>query len=216
MCLVTGAGVENAVPSTKGFTAAAAASLLVAFYTSEQRGGTKGVRFASRKIAQAVRGLEDWLAMTDRIQGAADFVARARAVAFVGKGFLYPVACDGALKLLEVAYIPALAYPPEEFRHGPTAMADEGFVLVALTPRRRDPSLIRVMDDVKATGARVIAVGETLPPVADISLGLPRVHPLVAPLVAMPALQLLAYEVGVRLGRPIDRPRGLTKVVGAA
>ena len=216
VCLVTGAGVENAVPSTKGFTASAAASLFLAFYASEQRGGAKGVRFASRKVSQAVSGLEDWLAVTDRIHSAADLVARARAVAFVGKGVLYPVACDGALKLLEVAYIPALAYPPEEFRHGPTAMADEGFVLVALTPRRRDPSLIRVMDDVKASGAKIIAVGENLPPVADVGLELPRVDPLVAPLVAMPALQLLAYEVGVRLGRPIDKPRGLQKVVGAA
>ena len=63
------------------------------------------------------------------------------------------------------------------------------------------------MDDVKATGASIIAVGETLPSEADIGLELPRVDPMVEPLVAMPALQLLAYEVGVRLGRPIDRPR---------
>jgi glucosamine--fructose-6-phosphate aminotransferase (isomerizing) len=216
VCLVTGAGVENAVPSTKGFTAVAAASLFVACYVSEQRGGAKGPAFASRKVKRAVRGLEDWLRVTDRVQSAADLVARARAVAFVGKGFLYPVASDGALKLLEVAYLPALAYPPEEFRHGPTAIADERFVLVALMPRRRDQALIRVMDDVKATGARIIAVGETLPSVADIGLELPPVDPIVSPLVAMPALQLLAYEVGVRLGRPIDRPRGLQKVVGAA
>jgi glucosamine--fructose-6-phosphate aminotransferase (isomerizing) len=129
---------------------------------------------------------------------------------------LYPVACDGALKLLEVAYIPAFAYPPEEFRHGPIAMADERFALIALLPRRRDTVLDRVMEEVKASGAKVIAIGEKKPPVADVWVDVPREDPLVAPLVVMPALQLLAHGVGEALGLPIDVPRGLKKVVGAA
>ncbi len=216
-CWVTGAGAEQAIPSTKGFTAIAAASLLLAFHAGEAKGvSTRGVKEAAKLITKASKALDKWLALPERVRTAAQLLAGAKAIALVGKNILYPVACDGALKLLEVTYIPAFAYPPEEFRHGPIAMADERFALIALTPRRRDTVLERVMEDVKASGAKVIAVGEKEPRIGDAWIEVPRVDSLATPLVYMPALQLLAHGVGEALGLPIDVPRGLKKVVGAA
>jgi len=216
-CWVTGAGAEQAIPSTKGFTAIAAASLLLSFHAGEAKGvSTRGVKDAVKLITKASKVLDKWLALPERVVEAARILAGTRAVALVAKNILYPVACDGALKLLEVAYIPAFAYPPGEFRHGPIAMADERFALIALLPRRRDAVLERVMEDVKASGAKVIAVGEKEPRIGDAWIEVPRVDALAAPLVYMPALQLLAHGVGEVLGLPIDVPRGLKKVVGAA
>jgi glucosamine--fructose-6-phosphate aminotransferase (isomerizing) len=216
-CWVTGAGAEQAIPSTKGFTAIAAASLILAFHAGEAKGVSKrGVNEAVKLITKASKVLDKWLALPDRVRSAAQLLAGAKAIALVSRNILYPVACDGALKLLEVTYIPAFAYPPEEFRHGPIAMADERFALIALTPRRRDAVLERVMEDVKASGAKVIAVGEKDPRLGDAWVEVPRVDPLATPLVYMPALQLLAHGVGEALGLPIDVPRGLKKVVGAA
>lgn len=213
---VTGAGVEKAIPSTKGFTALIAASLLVTFHAGSARGFSNGAVEAKRIIQKAARALDDWLELPHQAQAAAEPVACARAAAFVGRAFLYPVACDGALKLLEVAYIPAMAYPPAEFRHGPMAIAEKGIVLVALIPRRRSPSLLRILSDVKGAGAKVVAVGEKDSVSADVTIEVPTVPPVATPLVYMPPLQVLAHQVGVKLGRPIDRPRGLKKVVGAA
>jgi glucosamine--fructose-6-phosphate aminotransferase (isomerizing) len=214
-CWVTGAGVENAIPSTKGFTAAAAAALMLAYHVGSSRKISKSTERAAVLISRAARILDEWLASSHRIQRASAHLARARSVALLGKGLLYPVACDGALKLLEVTYVPALAYPPEEFRHGPIAVADEGLVLVALLPRRRDQTLLRIMEEVSQVGATIITVGPN-PSAADHTfVEIPRVDPLLAPIVYMPALQLLAHGTGAILGRPIDQPRRLKKVVGA-
>jgi glucosamine--fructose-6-phosphate aminotransferase (isomerizing) len=216
-CWVTGAGREDAIPSTKGFTALAAASLLLASHIGEARGVAKvHAKGAAKRITHASRSLASWLDGPDRTRFASSIVASARAVAFVGKGMMYPVACDGALKLLEVAYLPALAYPPEEFRHGPVALADERFVLIGLMPRRHDPGLARLMEDVRDTGASVIAVGPVEPKVDVDWIDVPGVDSLLSPLVYMPALQMMAHGVGAVMGLPIDRPRGLQKVVGAA
>lgn len=214
-CWVTGAGVENAVPSTKGFTAAAAAALILAFHVGASRKVSKSTDRAAVLISRAAQVLGEWLASSPWIQSASSSLARARSVALLGRGLLYPVACDGALKLLEITYVPALAYPPEEFRHGPIAVADEGLVLVALLPRRRDRTLLRVMEEVSQAGATIIAVGPNPSITAHPCIEVPRVDPLLAPIVYMPALQLLAHGAGAILGRPIDQPRGLKKVVEA-
>ena len=161
--LVTGAGVERAIPSTKGFTALAAASCLLAH---RQAGSLKR---AAREVSRAARAIEN----VEIPKGLVPKVAASKAVIFLGDGLLYPVARDGALKLLEVAQIPALAYPSEEFHHGPKALVDRGVTVVEL-------------------GA--------LPGPGH-------------PLVRAGQLQLLAHDVGVRLGRDVDRPRGLTKIV---
>ena len=185
--LVTGAGVERAIPSTKGFTALVAASLLLAAYRADSlKSSASAVRRAARVVENA-----------DVVDDIVERVASSKTVVFLGEGLFYPVARDAALKLLEVTYIPALAYPPDEFRHGPIALAEPGVAIVALA---RPPRA--VAEAARASGASVLE----LPTSAKV----PR---LVRPLVRAVELQLLAHAVGLRLGRDVDHPRALSKVV---
>jgi glucosamine--fructose-6-phosphate aminotransferase (isomerizing) len=150
--------------------------------------------------------VEKWLATTAMEEWAV-VLARARFAAFVGGGLLYPVACDAALKFLEVTYSPALAFPPEEFRHGPMAVVQEGFALVALAPDGSD----RLIAETESRGAEVLVLGRSISGARSIPL--PRVDALLTPLAYAPPLQLLAHAVGARLDRPIDHPRYLQKIV---
>jgi glucosamine--fructose-6-phosphate aminotransferase (isomerizing) len=205
--LVTGAGAERAIPSTKGFTAAIAASLLFASHA----GAARGRRVSSTKsLLRAASRVEKWLEAEESavaMDESAGVLARARFAAFIGGGLLYPVACDAALKFLEVTYSPALAFPPNEFRHGPMAVVQEGLALVALAPARNET----LISETRSRGAEVLVLGSSIPGV--LSLALPRVDALLAPLVYTPPLQLLAHAVGARLDRPIDHPRYLQKIV---
>ena len=187
--LVTGAGAERAIPSTKGFTALVAASLLLAAYRADS------LKSSVRAVTRAARVVEDENAHA--VADIAERVASSKTVVFLGEGLLYPVARDAALKLLEVTYIPALAYPPDEFRHGPIALAERGVAIVALTPPPR-----ALTETARASGAIVLELAPTAK--------LPR---LVRPLVRAVELQLLAHAVGTCLGRDIDRPRALSKIV---
>lgn len=187
--LVTGAGVERSVPSTKGFTALVAASLLLASQRAD------AIESTAAAVTRAARVIEN--SEADTVDDTAKRIASSKTVVFLGEGLMYPIARDAALKLLEVTYIPAFAYPPNEFRHGPIALAEPGVTIVALAPPPR-----AVAETARASGAMVVE----LPPVAKV----PR---LVRPLVRAVELQLLAHAVGTRLGRDIDRPRALSKVV---
>jgi len=188
LSFVTGAGAELAVPSTKGFTAMVAAALLL---TSPKAGPLVG---------RASRALRGFLGKGPRFDHAAESVAASRAVVFLASDVLYPVARDGALKLLEVAYLPALAYPPREFLHGPLALVDHDVSIITVGKIDRD-----VLEAVRGRGAAPIVLdSSTIPPVPTV----------VRPLVYAPPLQLLAHAVGRRLGRSIDAPRSLKKVVG--
>jgi glucosamine--fructose-6-phosphate aminotransferase (isomerizing) len=163
-----------------------------------------------KPVLQAADLVEKWLQTEESmvaVEESSKVLARARVAGFLGGGLLYPVACDAALKFLEVNYSPALAFPPDEFRHGPIAVVQEGFVLVALGAQKRDT----VIAETRSKGAEVFVVGRPFPGVPTI--GLPKVAALEAPLVYAPAIQLLAHAVGARLERPIDRPRHLQKVV---
>jgi glucosamine--fructose-6-phosphate aminotransferase (isomerizing) len=205
--LVTGAGAERAIPSTKGFTAAIAAALLLASHAGAVRGRSTS---SAKPLLRAASLVERWLRAEDSsvaVEEGAAVLARAQLAAFIGGGLLYPVACDAALKFLEVTYSPALAFPPDEFRHGPVAVVQKGFALVALAPGTED----RLISETRSRGAEIVVVGR--PASGAPSMPLPRVPPLLAPLVYSPPLQLLAHAVGARLERPIDRPRYLQKIV---
>ncbi|TDI36093.1 MAG: SIS domain-containing protein [Acidobacteria bacterium] len=196
LAFVTGAGVELAVPSTKGFTALIVAVLLLA--SSLKNGAKNGG--ADRLVGKASRATRGWLEKGPRFDRAADTIAAAKAVIFLGGDILYPVALDGALKLLEITYVPAFAYPPRELFHGPIALVDSEVAVVALGTVSED-----VLDAVRKRGAAPIMLDSST---------IPRVPRIVRPLVYAPPLQLLAHAVGKRLGRSIDSPRSLTKVVG--
>ena len=187
IALVTGAGVERAIPSTKGFTALMAGSLLMA---ANRAGRLKATVSAVRRAARVMETSVSVDVITARI-------ASSKTVVFLGEGLFYPVARDAALKLLEVTYIPALAYPPEEFRHGPIAVAEPGVAIVALT---RIPRVVTAV--AFAAGSPVLELPKH-----------PTVPLLARPLVHAEALQRVAHAVGLELGRNIDQPRALSKVV---
>jgi glucosamine--fructose-6-phosphate aminotransferase (isomerizing) len=199
LAFVTGAGVELAVPSTKGFTALIAAVLLLASSMKGLKNGAKNGG-ANRLVGKASRAVRGWLEKGPRFDRAADTIAAAKAVIFLAGDVLYPIALDGALKLLEVTYLPALAYPPRELLHGPIALVDSEVAVVALGTVSAD-----VLEAVRKRGAAPILLDSST---------IPRVPRIVRPLVYAPPLQLLAHAVGNRLGRSIDSPRSLTKVVG--
>jgi len=187
---VTGAGIERAVPSTKGFTALVAASFLAA---SRRAGALDSAMAALDRAAGAMEEVARRGIAGDLVE----LVASAKSVSFLGEGLFHPFARDAALKLLEIAYVPALAYPPEEFLHGPIALAEPDVAVVTLTEL---PD--RIVRAIESSGASW----------GELSGG-DEVPLLVRPLVRMVELQLLAHDVGVRLRRDVDRPRALSKVV---
>ena len=137
---------------------------------------------------------------------------------YLGRGILYPIALEGALKLKEISYLHAEGYPAGEMKHGPIALLQDGFPVVAVVPegQSRDKILSNLME-VRARGASVLAVSadfdDDLAHVADLVLPVPRVHPLLQPVVSVVPLQLLAYNVAVELGLDVDQPRNLAKSV---
>jgi glucosamine--fructose-6-phosphate aminotransferase (isomerizing) len=129
-----------------------------------------------------------------------------------------PVALEGALKLKEISYIPTDAYAAGEMKHGPIALLEEGSpVLVVATDSRVYDKLISNVQEVRARGARVIAVGsegnQTLPEMADEILWVPRTDEMLAPLLSIVPLQLFAYYVATNKGEKVDQPRNLAKTV---
>jgi glutamine---fructose-6-phosphate transaminase (isomerizing) len=212
-------GPELAVASTKAFTSQVTALLLFSLLLAR-------TRQISRHIGQEMA--DDLLALPDAVgryleeQGpiveAAHAIKDARYALFMGRGFSWPVALEGALKLKEVAYVPCEAYPAGEMKHGPIAMLEQGTPVVVIMPddQVREKTLSNVQE-VKARGARVIMIHSEGDSEAaghgDISIAVPRCHELVSPLLTVLPLQLLAYHVGVLRGCDIDKPRNLAKSV---
>ena len=162
--------------------------------------------------------VDAYLASPGPIAQVVELVANARYVLFLGRGFSYPVALEGALKLKEIAYIPCEAYPAGEMKHGPIAMLERGTPVIFVAPEgaQREKALSN-MREVKARGATLIVVhtaqDEEMKEVSDISIEIPKVSDFVSPLISVLPLQLIAYRAGMALGRDIDKPRNLAKAV---
>ncbi len=217
--LLTQAGPEIGVASTKAFTTQLVAMLLLALGLRAARGG------GGEDDGEMVRALQrlplevERVLATDRdlYRRGVDLLAESDSL-YLGRGILYPIALEGALKLKELSYLHAEGYPAGEMKHGPIALVEDGFpvVAVALDTPTRDKLLGNLME-VKARGARVLAVAEPdaaeVAEVADLVLPVPRVHPVLQPVVAVVPLQVLAYNVAVELGKDVDQPRNLAKSV---
>jgi glucosamine--fructose-6-phosphate aminotransferase (isomerizing) len=221
LLLPTHAGPEIGVASTKAFTcqlavlAALAANLAKAkgLLTAEQE------RDIVRHLAEAPAALNGALAYDDAIQTMAHVVAGARDVLYLGRGTDYPLALEGALKLKEISYIHAEGYAAGEMKHGPIALIDEHVPVIVIAPSGPlFDKTISNMNEVQARGGKVVlisdydgirAAGENC--IATITM--PKVHPLIAPLVYAVPVQLLAYHVAVAKGTDVDQPRNLAKSV---
>lgn len=218
--MLTQAGPEIGVASTKAFTTQLVAMVLLALALRQVRGlsddeDTEMIQRLLRlpmAVEQAIAGSEQ---AYDR---ATQLLADATDSLYLGRGCLYPIALEGALKLKEISYLHAEGYPAGEMKHGPIALLTEGFPIVTVAPATptRDKLLGNLME-VRARGAVVVAVAERdaddVAQVADVVLPIPAVDHLLQPIVATIPLQLLAYRVAVELGLDVDQPRNLAKSV---
>lgn len=211
-------GPEMAVASTKAFSNMVSALYLFAL----QLGRTRSVApHEGRAFAEALQGVpalvERYLANPGPIDEAVRAVADAKMVLFLGRGLSSAVAAEGALKLMEVAYIPCLAYPSGEMKHGPIALLEEGSPVIVIAPsdHLKDKTLSNLAE-CKARGAHIILIhteGDPIAELGDVSIAVPQTDELFSPLLTVLPLQLLAYQAGLFLGRDVDRPRNLAKSV---
>jgi glucosamine--fructose-6-phosphate aminotransferase (isomerizing) len=218
--LLTHAGPEIGVASTKAFTTQLVVLLLLALRLGEARGTlAPGMR---EELVQALRELPALLervsSMDKKIHQWAHKWHEATDFLYLGRGPLYPIALEGALKLKELSYIHAEGYPAGEMKHGPIALIDQHLPIVALMPR--DPHREKVLSNLQEAAARdgrilaLVEEGDTgLDHIAEDVLQLPKVNPWLAPILYVVPLQLLSYHIAVIRGCDVDQPRNLAKSV---
>ncbi|WP_454018522.1 glutamine--fructose-6-phosphate transaminase (isomerizing) [Azospirillum sp. Marseille-Q6669] len=219
--LYTMAGPEIGVASTKAFTTQLTTLACLAVTVGHARGVIPAERM--QQIAQALREVParaaDVLAHDERLHELAQEVAEARDVLYLGRGAMYPLALEGALKLKEISYIHAEGYAAGELKHGPIALIDESVPVIVLVPS--DNLFEKTVSNVQEVCARsgkvlLIADKKGIDKLSDKvrwSLELPACDPLVAPLLYAIPVQLLAYHVAVLKGTDVDQPRNLAKSV---
>ncbi len=221
--LLTHAGPEIGVASTKAFTSQVIALALLALHLGRLRGtlSAEACRGLLQNLAKVPHLMEQALACEPAVEALARTVLKATDFLYLGRGINYPIALEGALKLKEISYVHAEGYPAGEMKHGPIALIDERMPVVALCPRGRvyDKMLSNVQE-VKARGGRVIAVVEAgdedarrILDGADAILEVPPSEEIWSPLLMVIPLQLLAYHVALLGGRDVDQPRNLAKSV---
>ena len=222
--LYTHAGPEIGVASTKAFTAQLTALYLLALHIAQERGALAAdeARERLKELARVGHLIDQVLGAAGAVEEVSRELAGARDVLYLGRGVLYPIALEGALKLKEISYIHAEGYPAGEMKHGPIALIDESMPVVALAPALASfDKMASNIQEAKARGARVIAVASEgddrlsaiLRGPHDRILRIPEVSPAIAPLVAVVPLQLLAYHAAVTRGCDVDQPRNLAKSV---
>ncbi|MFL6863152.1 MAG: glutamine--fructose-6-phosphate transaminase (isomerizing), partial [Allosphingosinicella sp.] len=222
LLLPTHAGPEVGVASTKAFTCQLAVLAALAAKVARDKGrlSEEEEREIVGHLSEAPAAMNAALAQDQEIERIAPFIARARDVLYLGRGPEYPMAMEGALKLKEISYIHAEGYAAGEMKHGPIALIDDTVPVIVLAPSGPlFEKTVSNMQEVQARGGRVILVSdaEGLAAATDdrlvASLEMPKVHPLIAPLVYAIPVQLLAYHVAVAKGTDVDQPRNLAKSV---
>jgi glucosamine--fructose-6-phosphate aminotransferase (isomerizing) len=213
------AGPEIGVASTKAFTSQIAALALFTLHLGRLRSLSI---LQGREIVRALRKLpeqlEAVLAKRPLIEELAERYTRASNVLYLGRGYNFPVALEGALKLKEISYIHAEGYPAAEMKHGPIALIDELMPVVFVAPRDAvHAKIVSNIEEVRARGGRVIAVvteGDAeITALVDHAIPIPETLDMLTPILTSVPLQLLAYHVAVRRGCNVDQPRNLAKSV---
>jgi len=213
------AGPEIGVASTKAFTSQVAALALFTLYLARRRNlsileGRRlvhALRQLPAQVAEILETSEEIRALAERFRDAPNFL-------YLGRGYQFPVALEGALKLKEVSYIHAEGYPAAEMKHGPIALIDEKMPVVFLAPKDAVyDKVVSNIEEVRARAGQVIAVvtdgnGELVGKVDHI-LHVPETHPVLQPILTVIPLQLLAYHIAVLRGCDVDMPRNLAKSV---
>jgi|TARA_R100000501_G_scaffold17783_2_gene33842 glucosamine--fructose-6-phosphate aminotransferase (isomerizing) len=221
LLMPTHAGPEIGVASTKAFTCQLA--VMAAFATNLARAKGKlspeEERDIVRHLSEVPAAMNEALDHDDEIEAMAGTIAKARDVLYLGRGPDYPMALEGALKLKEISYIHAEGYASGEMKHGPIALIDESVPLIVIAPSGPlFEKTVSNMHEAQARGAQVVLISdaEGLAEAGDgllATIRMPKVHPLIAPLVYAIPVQLLAYHVAVAKGTDVDQPRNLAKSV---
>ena len=213
------AGPEIGVASTKAFSSQIVALAALTLKMGRLRALSI---LQGREVVRALAKLPDLvqrvLAKAPEIEQLADRLVRAQNVLYLGRGYNFPVALEGALKLKEISYIHAEGYPAAEMKHGPIALIDDLMPVVFIAPKDAvHHKVISNIEEVKARGGRVIAIvteGDTaLDQLADHRIEIPETLDLLTPVLSVLPLQLLAYYIAVRRGCNVDQPRNLAKSV---
>jgi glucosamine--fructose-6-phosphate aminotransferase (isomerizing) len=221
LVLMTRAGLEIGVASTKAFTTQLVALQLLVLKLAQLTGRAETAQLAAwvRDLHQLPERIEQALQLDPRIQQLAEHFVEKHHALFLGRGSHYPIAMEGALKLKEISYIHAEAYPAGELKHGPLALVDHDMPVVAVAPNNRLlEKLISNIEEVRARGGEmfVIADAQALSSFKErhgVVIELETGGPLLAPVVLTVPLQLLAYHVAVLRGTDVDQPRNLAKSV---
>lgn len=216
----THAGPEIGVASTKAFTAQLTVLAMIALKIGKGRGAVSDERYKEllRELATVPEKIAVALELNTQIQALAQLFKDASNFLYLGRGYNYPVAMEGALKLKEISYIHAEGYPAAEMKHGPIALIDEEMPVVFIaTQDSAYEKVISNIQEVKARKGQVIAIvteGDThLPDMVDHILEVPAVDEVFTPMLSVIPMQLLAYHIGVMKGCNVDQPRNLAKSV---
>ena len=221
LLLPTHAGPEIGVASTKAFTCQLAVLAALAAHMAVKRGLMDRAEETEvvKHLLEAPASLNAALTHDDEIAAMAHLIAPARDVLYLGRGQDYPLALEGALKLKEISYIHAEGYASGEMKHGPIALIDEAVPVIVLAPSGPlFEKTVSNMQEVRARGGKVVLISDRagLDEAGEgclATIEMPKVHPLIAPLVYAVPVQLLAYHVACVKGTDVDQPRNLAKSV---
>ena len=213
-------GPEIGVASTKAFTGQVTVLTMLALALAKEKGVIDSEKYKElvNELNQIPDKMEEVLKANDHIRDISRVFTYARNFLYLGRGFNYPVALEGALKLKEISYIHAEGYPAAEMKHGPIALIDEEMpVVVIATQNVLYDKLMSNIQEIKARKGRVIAIvteGDTsVKALADEYIELPRTLECLEPLLATIPLQILAYHIAICKGKDVDQPRNLAKSV---
>ena len=216
----THAGPEIGVASTKAFTAQVTVLTLLAMIVGHKRGTLSATRLRELMIEldNIPAKVEKALQLNTEIEQISEIFKDAANFLYLGRGYNFPVALEGALKLKEISYIHAEGYPAAEMKHGPIALIDENMpVVVIATKDSSYEKVVSNIQEVKARKGRIIAVvtegDEVIPQLAEFVIEVPATSEVLMPLVSVVPLQLLSYHIAVLRGCNVDQPRNLAKSV---
>ncbi|WP_167605507.1 glutamine--fructose-6-phosphate transaminase (isomerizing) [Maribellus sediminis] len=216
----THAGVEIGVASTKAFTAQVTVLTMIALKLAKRKGTIDLYEYQNlvKELSQIPEKGRIILESDAKIQQIAEKYHEAVNALYLGRGYLFPVALEGALKLKEISYVHAEGYAAGEMKHGPIALVDDNLPVVVVAPEDAYyEKVVSNIQEVKARKGNVIAIvteGDSgLKELANDVIEIPKSHPAVAPLLAVIPLQLLAYHIALLKGCNVDQPRNLAKSV---
>lgn len=213
-------GPEIGVASTKAFTAQVTTLFLIAMSLAEQRGSISEER--KHELINEMQSIPDKIAKIlehdGKIADLAKIFTYARNFLYLGRGYNYPVALEGALKLKEISYIHAEGYPAAEMKHGPIALIDEEMPVVVIAPRRGNyDKILSNIQEIKARKGKIISIitegDKQVRDLSDYYFEIPDTEACFVPILSVVPLQLLAYHIAIAKGRDVDQPRNLAKSV---